>query len=75
MPLMSARTMRVGSEISEIRRNEDFEMRNLFTERNDTVKFPQMADFLDNVKQMVKGVVSDVKNLVTHQKEEPTAVN
>lgn len=32
--------MRVGSEVSEIRRHEEFDMKNLLTDRNDNVKFP-----------------------------------
>ncbi len=66
--------MRVGSEVSEIRRTDECDIKNFFTERNQSSKMPRMVDLIGNVKQLVEGVVSDVKNLVTHQKSEP-AVN
>jgi hypothetical protein len=67
MPLMSHRTMRLDSCLSEIRANESPAPQSARTE---VPKFPDMGVLMENMKTMFTGVVTEVKNLVTQTKEE-----
>ena len=62
MPLMSARTMRLNSDVSEIRA-EQSPMPN--TARAEPTMFPEMGLMMKNIQNMFTGVMTDVKNLVT----------
>lgn len=68
MPLMSHRTMRLDSCLSEIRTAEQSPAPQ--TARTEATRYPDMGMLMENMKTMFNGVVTEVKNLVTQTKEE-----
>jgi hypothetical protein len=68
MPLMSHRTMRLDSCLSEIRATDQSPAPQ--TARTEAATFPEMGMFMENMKTMFTGVVTEVRNLVTQTKDE-----
>lgn len=69
-PLMSARTMRLNSVLSDIR--ADPEERRPETARVAPSSFPEMGAFMINMKDMVANVMTEVQSLVSTARKETT---